>query len=153
MADLGSIGTLGCAAKAITDQGPRQALRKIVAADREFCLGGKDTAEGNPSQPSLRLDTFGRYRLRWTVASGTRTFSIGCKQAVNASPRPRVTVLANAGIGVAADVSGSAGSGTGWVTIGPITITPSSGGAVWVVLEALYLGQYAPTYWDHIVTT
>jgi len=100
------------------------------------------------------LDVRGTYRFRWTVAAGSRSISIDCKQAVNLSPRPRVTVLANPEIGVNADVQGSAASGTGWVTIGPIAVTPSSAGALWVILEALYDGQSGiPTYWDHIVTT
>lgn len=96
----------------------------------------------------------GTYRFRWTVAAGSRSISIDVKQAVNVSPRPRVTVLANPDIGVSADVQASAASSAGWVTIGPIAVTPSSAGALWVVLEALYDGQSGcPSFWDHIVTT
>ena len=154
MADLGSIGTVGSLTKCHRDQGPRAHLRRLVCGDRVYPLGGRDNSEGNPSPPSLRLDVRGTYRFRWTVAAGSRSISIDCKQAVNVSPRPRVTVLANPDIGVNSDVQGSAASGTGWVTIGPIAVTPSSAGALWVVLESLYDGQSGvPTYWDHIVTT
>ena len=58
-------------------------------------IGAKSTTEGNPSQPSLGLNTRGTFRFRWTVPSGTRTIQIDVKQAANASPRPRVTIKAN----------------------------------------------------------
>lgn len=175
MADLGSIAAIGLATRSSRDQGPRWALfgvdsalrtkahrdqgprahfRRLVCGDQAYALGGRDNAQGNPSPPSLRLDVKGTYRLRWTVAAGARSISIDVKQAVNLSPRPRVTVIANPDIGVSADVQGSAGGGTGWVTIGPISVTPSSAGALWVILEALYDGQSGcASYWDHIVTT
>ena len=153
MAALGSIAQLGIIAKMGTGFNLPSTLRKITIGITEFVPGGKSTTEGNPSNPSLRLDTFGFWRFRWTVSAGTRTIQIDVKQAENQSPRPRVTILANAGIGVASNVTGSAASGTGWTTIGPLTITPSGRGAVWVRLENLYVGQYSPCYWDHIVTT
>ena len=154
MAALGSIGKAGQLTKGNRDQGPPAFLRRLSCGDRVYPLGGIDNAEGNPSPPSLRLNVRGTYRFRWTVAAGSRSISIDVKQAVNVSPRPRVTVLANPDIGVNADVQGSAASGAGWVTIGPIAVTPSSAGALWVILEALYDGQSGiPSYWDHIVTT
>ena len=117
-------------------------------------IGGKDTSEGDPAQPSLRLDAKGMWRFRWAVASGSRSVSINVKQAVNGSPRPTLVVKANPSIGVNSDVTGTAGSGTGWVTIGPVSITPSSDGAVWVELHNNYDSQVlqTPCFWDHIVT-
>jgi hypothetical protein len=160
MSDLGSIGTQGAFAYQNADIAPRQIVHRGISVGGRFdfgvlVMGGKDAGVGNASAPSLRLDARGFFRLYWTVKSGTRTFSITVKQAVNVSPRPRVTIVKNTGIGVNADVTSSAGSGTGFVTIGPITASPSSDGVLEVRLENLLDAAIfeAPCYWDDIVST
>lgn len=125
-------------------------IRSIQLDQEIIPMGGQDAVEGTPTAPSLRLDALGVWKFRWTVPIGTRTISISVKQAVNASPRPTLIVKANASIGVNADVTGTAPSGTSWVTIGPVTITPSSAGAVWVELWNNLDRQIgtAPCYFD-----
>jgi len=158
MSDLGSIATNGTGATGMPDLAPRVVLRGYYLSDCAQFLstfGGKDTSEGDPSQPSLRMDARGVYRFRWAFASGARTVAVNVKQEVNASPRPTLVVKANPAIGIAADVIETAGSSTNWITIGPANISPSADGATWVELHANYDGQYmsAPCYWDHIETT
>jgi len=149
LSDLGSIGT-SRRTQILRDKGPRQSLHHMVIGDRTFWLGGKETSEGN-SQPSLRLDARARFRFRWKVDSGSRSISVDVKQGANVSPRPTLVILANADIGVA-ETTGTAGSGTAWVTIGPVSIAPSSAGAVWVELRSNYdCGNGgAPCYWDNL---
>jgi hypothetical protein len=153
MADLGSIlyGVDDAIDAGALGNGVR--IRTLVVEEwgSDLVLGGKDTTEGN-SQPSLRMDSSGTFRFLWVVAE-ERTLSVDVKQAANASPRPRLTIKANLEMGVLADVQDSAPSGTGWVTIGPLTVEPTSAGALEVLLENLYdTGQpgTAPCYWDNI---
>lgn len=153
MADLGTIGQLGCLTKGTAVSFPLN-FRCVVAGGNYMVVGGKDTTEGN-AQPSLRLDAKGVWRFRWNVASGTRTVQVDCKQALNLSPYPSLVVKANPSIGVNSDETGTAAAGSGWKTIGPVTINPSSAGSVWVELRANYDGQYgtAPCYFDNVSTT
>lgn len=158
MADLGSIATNGTGATGMPDQAPRVVLRGFSLSNTDLNLmsmGGRDNAQGDPAQPSLRMDARGVFRFRWAFASGARTVSVNVKQEANASPRPTLVVKANPAIGIAADVVETAGSSTNWITIGPAAINPSSNGATWVELHANYDAQYrsAPCYWDHIETT
>lgn len=154
MADLGSIGVKGNLARPLVISSKRYTLRCIVAGDRYFVAGAKDTSEGNP-QPSLRMDALGSFRFRWQVLAGARTIQIQCKQAINLSPRPTMVIKANSDIGVNADVTVTAGSGAGYVTIGPETINPVSDGALWVELHNNldYQIAVAPCYWDNLSTT
>lgn len=153
MADLGSIANKGLLTKASAPLGPIRYLKVIQCENQSFYLGSKSTTEGDPAQPSLKIDAYGMLRFRWTVESGARTISINVKQAINLSPRPTLVVKKNTEIGVNADVTGTAASSTGWVTIGPVTINPTSDGAVWVEIHSNYDGEDAPSYWDHVVTT
>ncbi len=156
MADLGSIaqkggkGTLG----ALSPTGP-QDFRRIVGVPGPDLFRGlaKDTTDGSPAQPCLQFTQRGRYRFRWPVAAGTRTLTIDCKYAPNEAPRPTVTIRKNVEIGVNADVVGTAGAGTGWVTIGPLSITPSDKGGVWVELDATHPGNTFAARWDNLRTT
>lgn len=128
--------------------------RFLAVIDWTAVLGARDNTEGSPDPPSLRMNTKGRFRFRWTViGGGARTVSVNVKQPINLSPRPTLTVKANPAIGVAADVSGTAPSGTSWVTIGPVVINPTIDGSLFVELSANYDGQYVPCWWDEIVTT
>lgn len=152
MSDLGSVGIKGNLTKTNNGLVPPNILRKIVANQVEYYNGSKSTSEGNPSQPSLQLIANGVWRFRWVVQSGSRGVSVDVKQAINLSPRPSIIVKANPDIGVNSDVTAVAASGTGWVTIGPANITPSSSGAVWVELHANTIGIY-PSYWDNVQVT
>lgn len=116
---------------------------------------GYEGAEGNPAIPSLKMSVGGRYRFRWKVNAGIRTIRVNVKQATNQNPRPMLTVFANKDIGVMEDFSLFAPEGADWVIIGPLGVSPTSNGVLWVELRADYRGDLfgAPCYWDHLVTT
>ena len=96
----------------------------------------EETTEGYPSPPCLALDYPGFWRFRLQVVPGIQTISIWAKQVSNVTgKRPSMVVKANAAIGVATDLSASAGSSSGWTKIGPITITASDAGVCWVELH------------------
>ena len=116
---------------------------------------GQVTTDGNPAAPCIGFIWPGTYfQFPWSVATGTRTISINAKQATNGSPRPSMTILSNPGIGVNSAVTGTAASSTGWVTIGPLTITPTSAGLVIVQLNCNYGdATRTPALFDHVVVT
>jgi hypothetical protein len=118
-----------------------------------LCFITKDSAEGTPGVPSMKMDRANTFEFFWPVSAGSHDFSVSVKQAANLSPRPRVTIIANAECGVNANSSATAAAGAGWVTIGPITITPSSDGAVRVRLENMLEGIHTPCFWDNISVT
>src|SRR6267378_7706794 len=120
-------------------------IRGMNCSGEHLTVGAEDLVVGNVAPPSIRIDNWGYWRFRWSVASGTRTISIYAKQAINMSPRPTLVERANPAIGVNADVTGTAGSSTGFIQIGPVTISPSSAGAVWVELWNNYNSQYLAT--------
>ena len=117
----------------------------------------EETVDGDPATPCLALDYPGFWRFRWgvTTALGTRTITIFAKQVSNVTGfRPSMVVKANPSIGVNSDVTGTAGAGTGWTTIGPLTVTPSGNGVLWVELHNNDTSTFQSTaYFDHIVTT
>ena len=114
----------------------------------------RSDTQGNPSAPCLQLDIPGMWRFRWAISVGLRTIRINCLQASNGSPRPTMVVKANSAIGLAADITATAGLSTGWVTVGPASFTATAAGVVWVELWNNYFGAInTPTYWDHIVAT
>jgi hypothetical protein len=147
MADLGSIGQ----ESVIAQRGPRSRVRCIRAGDDYLVLGGRENSEGNAA-PCLRMDAPGSWSFWWPVDAGTIELTCDVRQAVNLSPRPRITIKANPDIGVNSDVTGEAPSGTGWVTIGPLEVSPTGTGALRVILEARHEGQdgVVPCYWDNI---
>jgi len=154
MAALGTIGIRGALTKAIADLTPvaRQVGLGLIMCG--IALGGKDTGTGSPT-PSMRLDACSRFRFRWRVATGTRTVQCQVMQVVNATPRPTIIVKANPSLGINADVVATAGAGTGWITAGPVTIAPSSNGAVWVEVWNNLRWQIgsAPLFIDNITVT
>jgi hypothetical protein len=114
----------------------------------------KSTTEGDAAVPSMWVRGPYRKSFLWPVDAGTRTISVRCKYSPDvASRRPSLVVKANSEIGVTEQTS-SAPSGTGWVTIGPITITPSSDGVVEVELRFDHMHEYEmDCYIDDIEVT
>lgn len=122
-------------------------------SDMQLSMGGRSETEYYVSATSLVMQTRGRWRFRHNAASGDRSLSVWVKQAANQSPRPTIVVRENRALGLMADAVATAGSGTGWVQIGPVNFTLNANGAVWVTLEANYHGNGtpAPCYWDTVV--
>ena len=112
-------------------------------------------SEGSPSAPSIAFNYAGMWRFKWSVVAGTRTITIKCKQVSNQSPRPSMVITANPSIGVPLDIETFASSGIGWVDIGPVTITPTSTGMVFIQIKnnSNDIRVDTPAYFDHIVVT
>lgn len=113
----------------------------------------KSTTDGNPT-PSMLMQYPTKIQFRWAVPASVSSVQVDVKQSCNVSPRPTLTIKANPDIGVNSDVVGTAASGTGWVTIGPISATPSSRGVLIIELDC-------PTreegddgcFWDNLITS
>jgi|ERR1041384_116380 hypothetical protein len=117
----------------------------------------KDDTEGSPGSPCMRMSQIGYWRFRRTLNAGTRAFQINVKQAANQSPRPSVIIRKNLSMGINSDITIIAPSDTGWVVVGPQTISVTNQGFVWIELHNNY-ETYPPTapaycYWDHVVVT
>jgi len=116
------------------------AIQSFPGPVRVVNLGGEryitrlteDSTEGNPTAPSMKICGPHRHQFRWGVAAGTRTISVDVKYSPDSGSgkRPQLVVKANTDIGVNADQTSEAPSGSGWVTIGPITVNPTSDGAL-----------------------
>jgi len=118
-----------------------------------LCFGaGRSNTEGNPATPSLQLRYPSVFKFRWAVRAGTRSIQVNVKQAINTSPRPQLIVRANPAIGVASDQSATAGSGTGWIVVGPVTVSPTTAGVLHVELVSNSTSESeAGCFFDHIV--
>jgi hypothetical protein len=117
----------------------------------------KSTTEGSPSAPSLEIAALAMWRFRWTVAAGARSISVLVKQQENTANRPSMIVRTNSNVGINSDLTAVAPSGTGWVTIGPITFTSTGADVVWVELHnnCMFANYTAPSpaFFDHIVVS
>lgn len=156
MADRGSIAYDACQlAQENSYRLLATRIRCIGCDGSEMVMGSQSTSDGDPAQPSLSLNTKGVKRFRWVVPSGTHSLQINVKQACNLTPRPAVIIKANPSIGVNADVSGTASAGTGWTVIGPLSVSPTSAGRLWVELWNYVDGQpgVLPCLWDHLIRT
>ncbi len=115
----------------------------------------RDDVEGDAAPPSMALDLPGRFRFRWGVEAGARTVKCRTKQVSNVTgKRPRLIVCANPAIGVNSDVIVDAGSSTGWLDLGPASVTPTSNGVLWVELWNMDTDTFmSPAWFDDITTT
>ncbi len=117
----------------------------------------KNDSDGDVDPPCFSMNVPGVWRFRWGVEAGSRSISVNTKQVSNVTgQRPRMTVLANPAIGVA-ETSVDASSSTGWVTLGPINITPSANGVLWVEFHNLDLDNQlpdtSPAFFDDVSTS
>jgi len=92
--------------------------------------GGVDATEGNPA-PSFRLRGGGRKMFAMPIAAGARTITAHLKQANSLRQRPTLTLMANTALGIAANITETAGAGAGWVTV-TINFTATASGVGWV---------------------
>jgi len=140
----------------LVDAGRIGVLRAMNLGGQVIYVSGltEEFSDGFPSSPSLKIAIPNSFRFRWVVRTGVHTIRVSAKQVVNQEPRPSIIVRANPSIGIPNDITAFAASGTGWVTAGPITVTPTDNGAVYVDLVNNYAGMsQAPAYFDHIITT
>lgn len=149
MSDLGAIGQAGN----LTSTAAWLVVRSLVVGTQQPLAVGcfRNDSDGTPSPPSLQMDRPGKFEFLWLVAAGARTIAISVKQEANTSPRPKMTVLANPSIGVNSDVSDSAASSTGYVSI-LLNVSPTSGGLLLVRLENFHVSTYSPAFFDQLVT-
>lgn len=115
----------------------------------------KDTTEGSPSSPCLRLNYPSMFRFRWVVRAGPRRIAIRAKQInmYSTEQRPSLTVKASAEVGLLDDITAFAPNGTDWVTIGPISFTATGMGMVYVEIRNNLLLSDSPAFFDHIITS
>ena len=152
-------------AQGIAYIGDMTTIDGVGATARHMQIGvGKNSVEGSNTPPSLQLDYPGMWRFRWVIKGGTKTVSVLTKQnSTGSAYRPSMVVKANPLIGVPYDISASAANASSWTTIGPISVTPTGTGSVWVELHnnmidypSILTDDYEvlhPALFDHIVTT
>jgi hypothetical protein len=131
-------------------------LKKAVVNGTDFRYGTqRSDTEGSPETPSLEITEPNFFRFRWGVRAGLQTISVRAKQVSNVTgKRPQLRIKADPRIGVNADITGDAGAGAGWVTIGPVNVTPSAEGVLWVELWNMDTDTFnSSTFFDHVVTT
>lgn len=122
--------------------------------ERHFSLKiGRSDSQGDPSTPSLVVPQPGYWRFQWGIRAGTHTLSIRTKQVLNNASRPSVVVKANPDIGINSDVIATAPSSATWVQIGPLSVTATGDGAVWVELHNNCTDFYDDCFFDHLVVT
>lgn len=119
-------------------------------ADRLSSYAQRDDAVGFSAPPSIYYPRGGFLRIRLAVSAGLRSVTIKAKQPATGIPRPTARILANPAIGVNADVSATAPSGTDWVTLGPITFTASTAGGVVLELFAPWSGFDGGCWFDNV---
>lgn len=118
-----------------------------------YSLGvSKSDTVGNPV-PSMLMQYPATFKFRWAAESGARTVQVDVKQSCNVSPRPTLTVKANPDAGISFDVVGSAPSSTGWVTIGPLNLTPTSNSVLIIELSCNQRQEGDDgCFWDNLTT-
>lgn len=116
----------------------------------ELALGiGRDDSEGFETAPSMKMRFPAKFRFRLSVEPGSVGVTIKVKQASNVTPRPTLTLLANAAVGLTGDLSGSAESSEDWVTIGPLEFTATAQGVVIAELACHNVAENeAGCFWD-----
>lgn len=125
-----------------------RAITTVGLAEQLAAEARRDDSEGSSAPPSLYLPKGGRIRLRIPIAAGSRAVTIKAKQPSMALPRPTARILANAAIGLDADLAATAPVGSGWVSIGPLTFTASANGGVVVELFAQWSGGDSGCWFD-----
>ena len=175
MANLGTIGTLGCLTKSTRVGNPAQQsggipgcrtksmivgrppmrLQSLVVGREHLAIGGEDISIGLLTAPSIRFDASGRWRFRWLLAVGTRTIQVNALHSINQNPRPSLFIAASPAISIPVDVEAFAPPGTGTVTIGPVLLNITTQGVVWVELRCNLVTNvgFFPCYFDKIVRT
>lgn len=158
MPALGSIG-VDASQQSLGQVQSVPALSNVRLQGQLYLAGlTKDSNDGNPSAPCMKITGPHRRTFLWPVTSGTRTISVDVKYSPDngAGHRPKMIIKANAEVGITTDTTTEAPSDAGntWVTIGPITINPNATGVIEVELYlAPELQTQQVTRWDNVVVT
>jgi len=123
----------------------------LVGVQDQLWPGGRDDLEGSPTPPSLRVVGGGVMRFRLPVDAGVRTLSVKCRETSSLVARPTLRVRANVEIGLQADLEAVAPSGSGWVTVGPLTFTASTKGGVAIELLSFAASWEGECQWDNLL--
>jgi hypothetical protein len=146
-ATVGSVGVL----RGITLGGPSTWTGE-GSFGRHLQVGvQRNDADGSPNVPCIQITYPGFWRFRWSVATGTRNISLQVKQARNLAPYPTFIVKKNSAVGLGSDAVATSPGGAGWVTIGPLTLTFTATGVVWVELWNNIEHTNSPALFDHLV--
>jgi hypothetical protein len=115
----------------------------------------KDTTEGSPGAPCIRMQYPSMFRFRWVVKPGQRRIAIRAKQAkiYSTIQRPSLIVKANPSVGIPSDIVAYAPDSSDWVLIGPTIFTATGTGMVFVEIHNNLLMSDSPAFFDHIVAT
>lgn len=113
----------------------------------------RSDSQGTPSVPSLAIHGVGLYQFRWVIRVGTQTIRIQCKEILDLTPRPTLTVLKDSALGINSDQVATAPSGADWKTIGPLSISATAVGVALVQLKNNVVSQYTDCYFDLLVAT
>lgn len=112
-------------------------LRHVYLGEHERMSVGtsKSVADGVPSPCVAVRGRYGRaWRLRVPVKTGTYSVSCKVKPESAGAARPSVAILENQEIGIAGQTA-TAGAGSGWMTVGPMTFTATGDGGIEVELR------------------
>jgi hypothetical protein len=122
---------------------------------RNYVFGmSKETSEGSPNSPCIRLEFPSFWRFRWVVKPGQRQIAVRVKQAKTfPDQRPKLVVKANANVGLTSDLEAVAPEGTDWVVLGPIIFTATGTDMVYVEVHNRLQISFTPMFFDHIVAT
>lgn len=131
---------------------PSQTFTILADNERLFQIE-RDNGDGEEEPPSGLFRGQASHRVRWAVTAGEHTISVKVKCSISEAPYPVLRVYANPSIGVNANVEGVAIAGTDWQTIGPITVSPTSQGALLVEIETPTYRPDMQTRWDSLTVT
>jgi len=123
---------------------------------RPYVYGlSKDTTEGSPTSPCLRLEypaTF--WRFRWVAKTGQRRIAVRVKQVKSfTGQRPTMIIRKNSMVGLTSDWIETAPAGTDWVTIGPVIFNFTGTDMLWVEVWNNLYNDNAPLFIDRITAT
>ena len=123
-----------------------------------------DRTFGNPS-PSLQMRLGGRWGFWWSTLGGVaNTIQVDANYlGYSAGYYPQIIVHRNSSLGLLTDTTVMGTSASGWQTLGPATVTPTTSGLLYVELYAPNLAnsigpgllcgaQQCICHWDNLNT-
>jgi hypothetical protein len=116
---------------------------KVSVRGMDYFTGfTQDDTLGTPTAPSLKVvgNSYQRKYL-WPISAGLQSISIDVMKNVDVvNFEPSLTIKKNTDLGVSADITQKAPTGTGWVTIGPINVFTTAAGVLELIISVPYAG-------------